>query len=121
NVGKNDYIDEGALWASLGALTLLLMLLLIWNRPSTLPPVNIPSTDKTFTRTRWIFVVIGILALAILAEINGKMFKIHDLMIVSSHIQFALWVVGIAFLTYGFAGWRYTWAEKQLTPDKTKR
>jgi hypothetical protein len=121
NVGKNDYVDEGALWASLGALTLLLMLLLIWNRPPTLPPVNIPSTDKVFTRTRWIFVVIGILALVILAEINGKVLKIHDLMIVSSHLQFALWVVGIASLTYGFAGWRYTWTEKQLTPDKTKR
>ena len=121
NIGKNNGMDEGFLWASLGALIFLLMLLLLWNRPThptPQPPIAIP---KIHTKTRWLAIFLGFFALALLAEINGKVFKIRELLSVSSHLQFALWVGGICLLATGFAGWRYTWGEKQTKSGKTKR
>ena len=121
NIGKNNGVDEGVLWASLGALILLLMLLLIWNRPNIPSPIPQNPSAKTHIKTRWLAIFLGFIALALLAEINGKVFKIRELLSVSSHLQFALWVGGICLLATGFAGWRYTWGEKQTKSGKIKR
>ncbi|MCU0482424.1 MAG: glycosyltransferase family 39 protein, partial [Anaerolineae bacterium] len=122
NIGKNEGLDEGSLWALLGALMLLLMLLLVWNRPNSETIESTPPpTTKIHTRTRWVAVLLGIYALAILAEISGKVFKIRGLLSVSSHVQFALWVAGICLLAYGFAGMRYIWGEKQTQSGKIKK
>lgn len=112
NVGKHSYADAGGLWASLGSLILLLTLLLMWNRitPAVASSPTRPS-QKVYIATRWEFVLLGISLLALLAEINGKIFRIREFLIVSSHHQFILWFAGIFALAYGLAGWRYIWEE----------
>lgn len=126
NVGKYDYVDDGALWLALGALILLLILLVMWNYPpcgrAEARPYASPTPQKApMYRIRWVFVLLGIMALAILAEMNGYVFRIPQLRHVSSHIQFALWVGGIGSLAYGFAGWRYAWSEKKTTSGAIRR
>lgn len=121
NVGKHPFVDEAGLWASLGALTLLLVLLLIWNRPSYPTSVRQYPHSETRIRTRWGFVILGVGMLALFAEINGKVLRIRELLTVSSHYQFALWVVGIFAVAYGLAGWRYVWQEQTTPSGETYR
>lgn len=98
NIGKHDAVWLASLWMSLGGLLLLLILLLIWNRPHTVSRVTPIAQDGVYVQTRWYFVIIGIGALALLAEINAKVFKFAELRVVSSHVQFALWVIASAHL-----------------------
>jgi 4-amino-4-deoxy-L-arabinose transferase-like glycosyltransferase len=51
------------------------------------------------------FVVLGVGALLVLAEINGRLLNIPFLMNVSYHVQFGLLVLGCAALVVGFAGY----------------
>lgn len=121
NVGKHDFIEQAGLWASLGALTVLLLMLLLWNRDlyETASPKH--TSAKIHIRTRWGFVLMGMGLLILLAEINGKVFRIRELLSVSSHYQFLLWITGIFALAYGFAGWRYIWEEDTTSSGKIRR
>jgi hypothetical protein len=117
NVGKDNYVNDGALWMALGALTLLLILLVMWNYPPSdhteahgRTEARPYTSPKARYRIRWIFVCMGILSLAILAEMNGYVFRIPQLRHVSSHIQFA-----------GLGHWRMALQGGAISGQKKRR
>lgn len=68
-------------------------------------PVAMPQ-DVTITPSKinWRWTLLGIALLALEAEISGKWLKIDILLVVSTHIQYAIWMCGMGFLAYGMSG-----------------
>lgn len=95
------YIAEGSLSFLLGGIAFGIALLLTRNNLPTFRPT---SEALTPSNTRWWMVGLGIIALAILAEANGRMFSITELDNLTDHLQFGLLVTGICLVGWGFAG-----------------
>ncbi len=68
-------------------------------------PITMPQ-DVTITPSKinWRWTLLGIALLLLDAEISGKLLKIEFLLVVSTHIQYAIWMAGLGFLAYGMAG-----------------
>jgi hypothetical protein len=72
-------------------------------RPYTLAP------SQPFVRlnsANWIALLLGIVYLAVVAEISGKLHHSPSFADVSHHLQFALFVNGIVFITWGLGAGR---------------
>jgi hypothetical protein len=64
-----------------------------------------PTVDALApARARLGFVILGVLLLALVAEISGHLLEIVLLKEISIHVQVALWVLGIVLVTMGMAG-----------------
>lgn len=59
------------------------------------------SATLRWHRTKRFALVLGLALLALLAEINGQLLKLDILQHVSHHIQFVMWVAGIALFVWG--------------------
>ncbi len=68
-------------------------------------PIAMPQ-DVTITPSKidWRWTLLGFALLLLDAEISGKLLKIEFLLVVSIHIQYALWMAGLGFFAYGMAG-----------------
>ena len=69
------------------------------------PPVRPNAPSQSFPRLnglRWL--ALGILYLAVLAEISGRLLDSPYLANVSHHVQFVLFVAGIVLVTWGIGG-----------------
>ena len=104
-VNTQRYLASGALKMILGALALgaaLRLAALNRSLPVLPMPLNLPLSAAR--RMGWLFAGVGVLMLALLAEINSGRLMLPALKEVSTHAQYWLLLGGIAFLTYGLAG-----------------
>jgi 4-amino-4-deoxy-L-arabinose transferase-like glycosyltransferase len=72
--------------------------------PSVMGKADIETNFPEQPPISWPLVTLGIVALLVLAEINGRLFNISLLLGVSYHIQFGLLVLGCVALVGGFSG-----------------
>ncbi|MEP7294361.1 MAG: glycosyltransferase family 39 protein, partial [Chloroflexota bacterium] len=100
---EGKFQDEAALSLLLGGIALggALWLAPRKNNLQTLLPSDTALSPGV---TRWWIVGLGVLLLAIVAEISGQEFLTPTLINVSVHLQFGLLVVGILLVGWGLAG-----------------
>jgi 4-amino-4-deoxy-L-arabinose transferase-like glycosyltransferase len=115
-----DYAPTGATWVYAGVIALLSGLLLIDLRH--LLPVQAaddltnPAQDAISNMSvRWVPLLAGVGALAVLAEINGQLLALQPLLRVSTHLQFGLLVGGVLLVGYGLAGYRWFFVRVDAT------
>ncbi len=74
-------------------------------RPYTTSSLSHTASRLTFVH--WLAFALGVVYLALLAEISANLFQNPLFANVSHHIQFALFVVGVIFITWGLGGGRF--------------
>ncbi len=101
NPSSNDFLPVGGIFAVCGGLSLLTALVL--NSVSTTDAITITNPDNKPT---WLLVIPGMLALALLVEINAGVLGIAALREVPLSIQLGLLVLAVVLLTLGLGGLR---------------
>nr|AUN37636.1 hypothetical protein [uncultured bacterium] len=100
------FLSEGALSLLLGGLALGIALVLAKDKHKlqTLTPWVTPLKPKAMRWWAVGMVGVGIVLLALVAEISGQALHIPELEDVSVHLQFALLVLGILLVGWGLGG-----------------
>ena len=74
------------------------------------PLLTLTDTPIQPLRSNGLVVFTGVLLLALVAAINSNLLGIQSLLVVTTHIQFILWLLGIVLMTWGLSGTPRFWS-----------